>query len=119
MAIKHRLYTSCLAGVAFVGPHSEALLGDWPDPINAAYSYYHCDLGFHQKKITVSQAYGSADHSSCRVSWQHNKEESMVLWDSQRNLHTCEASANAIALRLEDRGWQCEYAALPLASADH
>ena len=37
-----------------------------------------------------------------------NNEKETILWDSQRNINNCAKNAAAIAMRLKDRGWQCE-----------
>ncbi|MGS2716760.1 hypothetical protein ACVBE9_01185 [Eionea flava] len=114
MTIKHPFYTSCLACITFIGPHSEALFSGTTLPTEKKHSRYYCELGYQQKNITVSQPLESAQPSSCQVSWQHNEEETIVLWDSQRTLDACKNSAAAIALRLKDRGWQCEFTHLSL-----
>lgn len=107
MAIKHPLYIASLASIIFIGPHSEALF------TNIAYadldhSGYHCQSGYQQKKVTIDYQQSIDNVSSCRVSWQHNQGEEKILWDNLRNTSTCENNAAAIALRLQDRGWQCQ-----------
>ena len=113
MTIKHPFYTSCLAGIAFIGPHSEALFSYTSSSTSAAYSQYNCSLGYQQKRIMVKQPVETSP-SSCQVSWQQGNGKNKLLWDAQRNIGTCEKSAEAIALRLKDRGWQCQYSRLSL-----
>lgn len=114
MTIKHPFYTSCLACIAFIVPHSEALFSYTPSPVDKKHSRYNCALGYQQKSITVSQPLESTQPSSCQVSWQHNEGKTIVLWDAQRTIDACKNSASAIALRLKDRGWQCEFTLLSL-----
>jgi hypothetical protein len=108
MTIKHPFYTSCLASIAFVGPHSEALFNH-STTANSSHSSYYCQQGYQKKNITVRYQTDEVYNSACRVSWQSNNGKEIILWDAQRRITTCEDSAAAIALRLEDRGWQCQH----------
>ncbi|MFT6102829.1 MAG: hypothetical protein ACJATV_000155 [Granulosicoccus sp.] len=110
MTIKHPFYTICLASIAFIGPHSEALFNH-STAAESSHSSYHCQLGYQKKNIAVHYQADDVYHSVCRVSWQSNSEKEIILWDAQRKIITCEGSAAAIALRLEDRGWQCQHSA--------
>jgi hypothetical protein len=101
------LYTVSFASIMFIGSNSEALFSDisYSDMGNSG---YHCQSGYQQKKITVHQQADDIYTQTCRVSWQHNSEKEIILWNSQRNLQNCEKNASAIAMRLKDRGWQCK-----------
>jgi len=101
------LYTASLAGVMLIGSNSEALFSKSSYPTSAS-DGYHCQSGYQHKKITVHQQADEIYTLTCRVSWQGNNEKETILWDSQRNINNCAKNAAAIAMRLKDRGWQCE-----------
>jgi hypothetical protein len=101
------LYTASLAGVMLMGSNSEALFSQSSYPASMS-DGYQCQSGYQHKKITVHQQTDEIYTLTCRVSWQSNNGQETILWDSQRNIHNCAKNAAAIAMRLKDRGWQCE-----------
>ena len=106
MKVRLPIYKASLAGIMLMGSNSEALFS------NSSYSEtgnngYHCQSGYQQKKISIHQQTDDIYTFTCRVSWQHNNGKEAVLWNSQRNIDSCEKNASAIAMRLKDRGWQC------------
>jgi len=108
MTIKNPFYISCIASIAFIGPHSEALFGH-SMAAEFSHSSYHCQYEYQQKNIAIHYQPDEVHDSVCRVSWKNNNGKEITLWDDQRTLATCQRSAAAIVLRLKDRGWQCQY----------
>jgi len=107
MRAKYPLYITSFAGIMLIGPNSEAIFNN-TNYFNNSNNGYHCQSGYQQKKITIYQQEDDIHTLTCRVSWQENGGEEKVLWNAQRNIMSCEKSASAIVMRLEDRGWQCK-----------
>jgi|GEM_PF-5032811 len=96
-----------LSTIMLIGPNSEALLSN-----TAFYDMnhhgYHC-LKFQQKgQIFIIHEPHEVYNQVCSVSYKKNQERERILWQHQRNSETCEVRAKQMALRLKDRGWQCQ-----------
>lgn len=95
------------AGIIFVGPNSEALLSNasYYDMDNAG---YHCANGQQQSQINIIFKEHPLYLTSCNVTYQKGEGVEQVLWENQRSQENCEINAKSMALRLQDRGWQCQ-----------
>jgi hypothetical protein len=109
--MNHPLSICGLAGIMFIGPNSEALLSNTTsfDMNNAG---YHCTSGQAYRQINITYQDHHLYTQSCNVSYQKNAGANKTLWGNQRNAANCEAKAELIAQRLEDRGWQCQTAGI-------
>lgn len=96
-----------LAGIMFIGPNSEALLSN-ASSYDMDYAGYHCSNGRHQSQINIIFEQHPVYITSCNVTYQKNQGKEKVLWTNQRSQQNCEINAKSMAIRLEDRGWQCQ-----------
>jgi len=105
------LHLGILAGIMFIGPNSQALL-------SSASSYdmnnegYHCISGQQVQTINIHYQINDIYNRVCSISRKKNIDKEIILWKNQRTASSCEAKAEAFALRLEDRGWSCRVAAI-------
>ncbi|ODS25090.1 hypothetical protein AB835_00005 [Candidatus Endobugula sertula] len=109
--MKHYWAILTLAGVVFVGPNSEALLSN-VSSFDMGYAGYHCTLQQKQREVNIIHHPHPLYVTVCDVTYQKNQQAPQTLWSDQRNASTCEKKAEAIAIRLKDRGWQCKTAGL-------
>lgn len=95
-----------LTGIMVIGPNSQALLSNDSSTVTS-YQGYYCLSGQKIKKINIAHQSDPLFNQTCNVSYQANSEQPQILWHQQRSIHNCKTKAALLALRLEDRGWQC------------
>jgi hypothetical protein len=111
MAIKHPLSIISLTGIILIGPNSEALLSN-PSSFDMSNAGYHCTSGHGYQQINITYQTHALYNKTCSVSHQKNTDAVKTLWHQQRQVSSCEMKAAAVALRLQDRGWQCQTAGI-------
>ncbi len=111
--MKYILQILVVAGISFIGPNTQALLSNaaFIDMDNAG---FQCTLGYQKRQINIHYYQSQQHNIACDVSYQKNYQNKKKVWSAQRNHFLCEDKASSIALRLKDRGWQCQTAGLKL-----
>lgn len=109
--MKHLLSIFSVASILLIGSNSEALLSN-TSSFDMDEAGYHCTSGQQLRRINITYHTHDLYLESCKVNYRKNTEASKTLWSDQRNSVNCENKAALMALRLEDRGWECQMAGI-------